>query len=51
MYKATADFANGSKMYNEYSTVDDEHINLRKIVIKNKKPRIEFIQPTLILDH
>jgi dipeptidyl-peptidase-3 len=50
IYKATADLINGSKMYEEYSVVDDEHIHLRKIVIANKKPRLGYIQPTLYLD-
>lgn len=47
IFKAVADFDNGSKLFEQYSEVDDRHKLLREIVIKNKKPRTEMIQPTL----
>jgi len=50
MYKATADYENGQKMYRDYSTVEDENeygipfLDLRKIVMERKQERKFFVQ-------
>lgn len=48
VYKTTADVVEGTKMYMGYSEIDAEHEELLNIHLKRKKPRSEYIQPTLI---
>jgi len=48
VYKATANYEEGNKMFEFYSRVDEYHLNLRKIHLERRKPRTQFIQPTLI---
>jgi len=51
IYKATANVEECTKMYNKYSEVNTEYLNLRKIVLEKKKALKIFIQPhTYILD-
>lgn len=38
-FKATADFDRAKEMFSNYSQVSDEFLEIRKIVINNKKPR------------
>lgn len=51
IYKALADFKNGSEMFNEYSKVDKFHRRIREIYIKEMKPKIQLIQPTLSMEN
>ena len=46
VYKSTGNSTKGLEMFNNYSTVDDHHLNLRDIMIKRSKPRPVWIQPT-----
>lgn len=48
IYKATADVEEGTAMYMKYSEVDGDHEELRSIHLERKKPRAEYIQPTLV---
>jgi dipeptidyl-peptidase III len=47
VYKSIADYKNGSELYSKYSTVDGLELQLRDIHLKKRKPRREYIQPTL----
>ena len=47
IYKACADVENGVKLFDEYTSVDDYHLNIKNILIENMKPRAQFVQPTL----
>jgi len=51
VYKSTANVEHGTAMYNKYSAVNDEYLELRKIVLAKKQPRKVFIQPhSYVLD-
>lgn len=50
IYKSLADFKNGSEMFEEYSKVDAFHRKIREIYIREMKPRIQLIQPTLTME-
>ena len=39
VYKSTADLENAKKMFDAYSEVDNHFLEVRKIVLANKKPR------------
>lgn len=39
VYKATANFEAANKMFGDYSKVSDKFLEIRDIVINNKKPR------------
>ena len=45
IYKATADVTSGQLLYDKYSTVADDHLVLRDIVMSRKMPRRLFVQP------
>ena len=45
IYKATADVTSGQLLYDKYSTVTDDHLVLRDIVMSRKMPRRLFVQP------
>ena len=47
VYKATGNFEEGNKLFSEYSIVDKEHEHFREIHLNRRKPRTQFIQPTL----
>ena len=49
VYKATADFAAGSAMFNSYSEVTEEMKTLREEVIARREPRKVFVQPHISL--
>lgn len=49
IFKATADFENGSALFAKYSTVDEIGLKIRDIYLANAKPRAQYIQPTLKL--
>lgn len=49
VYKALADYENGSALFNNYSTVDDDHLRIREIYLLKKRPREILVQPTLQL--
>ena len=51
IYKALADFENGSKMFTEYSTVDTFHKTIRETYIREMKPRLQIVQPTLNMEN
>ena len=44
VYKALADYPSASKLYNHYSTVSEEFLEMRKIVKARKQPRRMFVQ-------
>ena len=44
VYKATADFESASKLYGELTSVPQDFLKLREIVIAKKKPRRIFVQ-------
>ncbi len=48
VYKATADYHSGRKLYEHYSAVTDadppHFLSLRSIVLKRKQPRKLFVQ-------
>nr|QBH22561.1 peptidase family M49 containing protein [Philasterides dicentrarchi] len=50
VYKSTADYQSASKMFNKYSEVSEKFLQIRDIVIKNKKPRRVELQGHLSLD-
>lgn len=51
IYKATADFAAGKKMYDEITSVDEWWAEIgRPIVLKKKTPRKVFVQANTVLD-
>jgi len=51
VYKSSAAVEECNKMYDHYSTVTDEYLAMRKLVMGQKKPRKVFVQPhTYILD-
>lgn len=39
VYKATANFKEGNEMFGNYSKVNEKFLEIRQIVIDNKKPR------------
>lgn len=45
--KSIADIENATNMFSAYSSVDSEHINIRNIYMKQRKPRTEYIQPSV----
>lgn len=50
IYKTTADYANGSKLYNEMTTVNEDLGKYRDIVLKSKLPRKQFVQANTFID-
>lgn len=50
IYKATADEEKGTAFYLEATSVPEEWIELRDIVLKNKQPRKCFVQPNTLID-
>jgi len=50
VYKATADFAAASAMYDKYTTVPDDWLPLRDLVIEKRQPRKIFVQPNTSVD-
>ncbi|ORY02915.1 dipeptidyl-peptidase III [Basidiobolus meristosporus CBS 931.73] len=48
VYKATADFEAGSAMYAEVTSVPDDWIPLRDIVLSHKQPRKLFVQANTV---
>jgi len=51
VYKATANVEAANKLYNHYSTVSEEYLNLRKTVLEQKKPRRVFVQSHTYLEN
>lgn len=51
VFKATADFKRASEMYEKYSEVNDFFLNLRDIVIANKKPVRVELQGYVVKDY
>lgn len=47
VYKSTADFENGSKMFNGYSALSSNDLNLRHICLDRMKPRAIKVQPVI----
>lgn len=39
VYKSTANFDEGTKMFDGYSAVNEKFLKIREIVVANKKPR------------
>lgn len=52
IYKATGDYENGSKLYNDMTNVDTEYWGgkVRKVVLAKKQPRKSFVQANTFLD-
>ncbi|VVT46966.1 uncharacterized protein SAPINGB_P001476 [Magnusiomyces paraingens] len=50
IYKTTADYANGSALYNEMTEVGPELAKFRDIVIKSKLPRKQFVQANTVIE-
>jgi len=50
VYKSTADFENGSKMFNSYSTLSPNDLDLRQICLDRMKPRAIKVQPVINKD-
>merc|ERR1712032_492717 len=48
VFKATADLKRASEMYYGYSEVDEKFLELRDIVIANKKPRRLEVQGNIL---
>ena len=51
IYKATADVTSGQLLYDKYSTVADDHLVLRDIVMSRKMPRRLFVQPHTLINN
>ncbi|EGR33365.1 hypothetical protein IMG5_055080 [Ichthyophthirius multifiliis] len=51
VYKSTADFAEAKKMFDNYSQVNEKFLEIRKIIIDNKKPRRLEVQGNLLMDY
>eukprot|EP00500_Bicosoecida_sp_ms1_P004572 CAMPEP_0203815534 /NCGR_PEP_ID=MMETSP0115-20131106/11160_1 /ASSEMBLY_ACC=CAM_ASM_000227 /TAXON_ID=33651 /ORGANISM="Bicosoecid sp, Strain ms1" /LENGTH=727 /DNA_ID=CAMNT_0050724431 /DNA_START=24 /DNA_END=2207 /DNA_ORIENTATION=- len=50
-YKATADYAAAKALYDRYTTVPDDMLPLRDLVVRCRKPRPFFVQPhTMLVD-
>ncbi len=49
VYKATADAVNGVKFYDEATSVSDEFVKLREIVLAQKQPRKVFVQCNTVI--
>jgi dipeptidyl-peptidase-3 len=47
IYKATADYENGKILFDKYSKVGENELRMREIHLRERKPRIQYIQPTL----
>ena len=45
MYRSTANVSAGETLYTDYSSVTEEHLALRNIVLARKMPRRMFVQP------
>ena len=52
IYKSTADFEAGSKLYTDMTTVDPKFwgTDVRNEVLRNKQPRKVFVQANTVLD-
>lgn len=50
VYKATANFKDAKEMFGNYSKVNDKFLEIREIVMNNKKPRRLVVQGHLIRD-
>ncbi|XP_011269974.1 hypothetical protein CAOG_08403 [Capsaspora owczarzaki ATCC 30864] len=44
IYRATADYEAGKAMYSDITSVTEPFLRLREAVLKNKKPRKDFVQ-------
>ncbi|XP_046841556.1 dipeptidyl peptidase 3-like isoform X2 [Xenia sp. Carnegie-2017] len=49
IYKSTADYEKGKKMYCGYSQVNEKFLDLRRIVLMNKQPRRMLVQANTTL--
>lgn len=50
VHKSTANLAEGGAMFESYSAVDDEMLQLRAIVMDRKEPRRLLLQPNLVVE-
>lgn len=50
VYKSTGDVTSGGAMFAEYSSVSDDMMVLRNIVIARKEPRKLLVQPNMLLN-
>ena len=44
IYKSTADYEKGKKMYDNYSNVSGKFLELRQLVLARKQPRRMLVQ-------
>ncbi len=50
VYKATADAQEGTRFYVDATTVSQEHVEIRDIVLEQKQPRKMFVQANTFID-
>jgi dipeptidyl-peptidase-3 len=50
VHKSTANLAEGGALFEEYSVVDDDMLQLRTIVMDRKEPRRLLLQPNLVVE-
>uniref|UniRef100_A0A7E4VIE1 Dipeptidyl peptidase 3 n=1 Tax=Panagrellus redivivus TaxID=6233 RepID=A0A7E4VIE1_PANRE len=49
-YKSTGDAVAGTKMFNEWGTVEEEQLRWRDVVVARSQPRRIFVQPNTVVD-
>jgi len=49
--KATANFENAEQLFNKYTSVSEEFLNIRQIVLAKIKPRKVYVQPHTYLQN
>jgi dipeptidyl-peptidase-3 len=50
VFKSTADFAGGKKLYDEICTVGEDMAKYREVVMRKKLPRKQFVQANTVVD-
>jgi dipeptidyl-peptidase-3 len=50
VFKSTADFAAGKKLYDEICTVGEDMAKYREVVMRKKLPRKQFVQANTVVD-
>jgi dipeptidyl-peptidase-3 len=51
IYKTTADFEEGNKLYEEMTSVGEDMAKYREIVMKKKLPRKQFVMANTVLEN
>jgi dipeptidyl-peptidase-3 len=50
VFKSTADFAAGKKLYDEICTVNEDMAKYREVVMRKKLPRKQFVQANTVIE-